>query len=136
MNKLLLCAFVLGTSLWVNAQQVNNQPTVSLENIQKISEVYGSNFVEQNPTLVVFFDRLLNERISYRLETFSDEEKYPLLSSFGLNNKVNANVQPVDPASFTPEGFNPLSYGVGFTQKHTLVIRIDGTEYVMIVQPQ
>lgn len=136
MKQLLLCVLMIGATSWLTAQQLNDQPVISQENIQKITEVYGSAFVEQNPNLVVFFDRLLNERISYQQLTQTSDEKYPLISSFGFNNKLNPNLIPLQPESFDPETFNPLIYGVGYTNKQILILRIDGTNYIMIVQPE
>lgn len=127
---------IFGAFTRVAAQQLNDQPVISQENIQKVAEVYGTSFVEQNPTLVAFFDRLFENRIAYQVVPQTANEKYPLISSFGINNKVNANIAPINPETFNPETFNPLTYAVGYTNKHVLIIRIDGTDYLMIVQPQ
>jgi hypothetical protein len=78
----------------------------------------------------------LTERISFEQVVLSAEEKYPVLSSFGLNNKVNSSISPIQSETFSPETFNPLNYLVGYSNKQPLVIRIDGTDFLMIVQPQ
>ncbi len=136
MNRLFILTLFVGVTLCAVAQELNPNPSVSSVNIQKIAEVYGNQFVEQNPTLVLFFNRLLTERISFEQVVLSAEEKYPVLSSFGLNNKVNSSISPIQSETFSPETFNPLTYLVGYSNKQPLVIRIDGTDFLMIVQPQ
>lgn len=115
-----------GSSLSDNAIPYKNQ----------IVEVYGEEFFENTPQLVSFYQHLLGNRISYRQEVQQADEKYPLLTSFGFNNKLNQELLPLDPSNFNPDTFNPLTYGVGYTNLSTLIIRVDGTDYLMIVEPQ
>lgn len=101
-----------------------------------LSEIYGADFASENPTLVDSFRKLLNNRIEFSQQVQKENEKYPLLSSFPLMNKNNPAITGFSPESFNLNSFNPLKYRFGFFEPNTLIIRIDGTDYLMIVKPQ
>lgn len=102
----------------------------------RVSTVYGNDFVFNNPTLVTSFGKLLTQRIEYRVAPQTPDEKHPLLSSFPLMNKHNQDITPVNSETFSLEQFNPLTYNFGFFNDRTVIIRIDGTDYLMIVNAQ
>ncbi len=102
----------------------------------RISYVYGNDFVLNNPTLVASFEKLMTQRIEYKITPQTDDEKFPLLSSFPLMNKHNQDMTPVNAETFSLESFNPLTYNFGFFNDRAMIIRIDGTDYLMIVNPQ
>jgi hypothetical protein len=102
----------------------------------RVAYVYGNDFVLSYPALVTAYGKLMTNRIEYQISDQDENEKYPLLSSFSLITKNNPGVSPVDPATFSVETFNPLTYDFGFFSDKTLVVRIDGTNYLMIVKPQ
>jgi hypothetical protein len=102
----------------------------------RVAYVYGNDFVSSYPALVTAYGKLMNNRIEYQVSVQDQNEKYPLLSSFSLITKNNPAVAAVNPATFSVETFNPLTYDFGFFRDKTLVVRIDGTNYLMIVKPQ
>lgn len=102
----------------------------------RVAYVYGNDFVLNYPALVTTYGKLMTDRIEYQFSVQDDTEKFPLLSSFSLITKNNPEVSAVNPATFSLETFNPLTYDFGFFRDKTLVVRIDGTNYLMIVKPQ
>jgi hypothetical protein len=102
----------------------------------KIAFVYGSEFLQHNPELLDPLVLLLRDRIAYQFEVAPPDEKFPKLSSFPLMNKANPSVNAPDPAAFDVTTFNPLIYNWDFFSDRVQVFRIDGTDYLMIVQPQ
>lgn len=112
-------------------QQLNPE-----EIANRVSYVYGNDFVLNNSTLVASLGKLMTQRIEYRITPQTDSEKFPLLSSFPLMNKHNQDMTPVNAETFSLESFNPLTYNFGFFNDRVLIIRIDGTDYLMVVNPQ
>lgn len=100
-----------------------------------VTEVYGDNFAASNPTLVTAFGTLLTTRIVFRAEAETSDEKYPRLSTLGLNNKTNPLI-PAFSGGFDLNTFNPLRYQFDFFSDKTQIIRIDGTDLLMFVEPQ
>lgn len=103
----------------------------------KISEVFGQEAEEwksKAPDHIKFFERLLSERISYRQEPYVPGEKYTKLSSIELEHKVNPNLKRDE--TFNPETFNPLKYRLNFYSKVTEMYRVDGTNYIIVIQGQ
>lgn len=103
----------------------------------QIEEVYGSktsSFFQNNPDMWSFFEKLLNDRIEYRQESLSFNEKYSKLSEVPLNNKYNSAL--VRDGSFNIENFNPLKYQMNFYSKTTVVYRVDNSDYLIIIKPQ
>lgn len=116
----------------------NGQVTLNLSTAQieaYVGEIYGESFVNSNPTLVVSLGKLLNNRIEFRQEGQNENEKYPLLSAYALNNKNNATISGFT-GLFNISTFNPLRYGFDFFSDKTQIIRIDGSDLLMIVHPQ
>lgn len=111
------------------------QPLVTEDIINRIAYVYGSEFVTANPTLVTAYGEMLATRIEYRSVPQDTHEKYPLLSSYPVYNKVNPSIQGVDFANFHVEQFNPLMYNLEFFSDQSQIIRIDDTNYLMIIHP-
>ncbi|WP_343636438.1 hypothetical protein [Fluviicola sp.] len=101
----------------------------------RVSEVYGNDYTAQNPSLVEAFGKLLNERISFMNTPAGADEKYPALSSYPLMNKNNPSLEGTDFEDFDLQSFNPLVYHFEFFSDKTQVMRIDNTNYIMIVNP-
>ncbi len=102
----------------------------------RIEEIYTAAYLENVPELRAALTNLLKNRVSYVIEPASVNNKYPLISSLPLMNKMNPAVVSHDPAGFDPTTFNPLTYRWNFFSDKLLVYRIDGTDYLLIVQPQ
>lgn len=134
-----LCAFAF--TFFGNTQSLGQlqDQTITPESHDystKIAFVYGSQFLEHNPDLVDALVILLRDRIAYQFEVAAPDEKFPKLSSFPLMNKVNPSIHAPNPAAFDVTTFNPLIYDWNFFFDRIQVFRIDGTDYLMIVQPQ
>ena len=86
------------------------QTTISPENLNKITFVYGESWVQDNPDIVVALDQLLENRISFVNENLSSDEKFPNITSLPLFNKLNPSVSPTNFETFVVEDFNPLTY--------------------------
>lgn len=135
-----LCTVVL--TFFGSAQDADGQlqdQTITPDNhdySSKIAFVYGSQFLEHNSGLADELVMLLRDRIAYQFEVAPADEKFPKLSSFPLMNKANPSVNAPDPAAFDVTTFNPLVYNWDYFSDRVQVFRIDGTDYLMIVQPQ
>jgi hypothetical protein len=100
----------------------------------KIEEVYGSSFVENNPSLVQFFLKLFKERISYITQERTADEKYVKLSSLPLMNKNNQSI--TYDTLFSKLTFNPLKYRMNFYSNTTQVYRFDNSDILIVIAPQ
>ncbi len=97
--------------------------------------VFGTEWVSSNPAMVAALKDCQDNRITFKTETLTSSDKYPLLSSFPLMTKFNPNVSAANFAQFDPETFNPFTYNIEYLSDKTQVIRIDGTNWLMVVQP-
>lgn len=100
----------------------------------KITEVYGADFVTNNPTLVVSFSKLLTERIRYEQQPATAGEKFPKISTLGLKNKNNPSLT-MDTV-FDEQNFNPLKYGIQMFAPTIQVYRFDNSDILIIIEPQ
>lgn len=101
--------------------------------LSKILDVYGQLFIDNNPELIPIFRKFLLERIEYKTEAQSPDEKYPKLSSFGLRNKNNPSLSR--DLSFDNNTFNPLKYNISAFEPLTQIIRFDNSDILIIVKP-
>jgi hypothetical protein len=113
----------------VNAASNDNEVSVDA----KIIEVYGQQFMDNNPELFPIFRNFIHERIEYKTEAQSPDEKYPKLSSFGLRNKNNPSLSR--DLSFDNHTFNPLKYNISAFEPLTQIIRFDNSDILIIVKP-
>ena len=60
-------------------------------------------------------------------------KKFPLLSSVALVNKYNPNLSR--DAAVNPNTFNPLKYNLPMASKAKEIIRVDHTDYVIVIEP-
>ena len=101
----------------------------------QIRMVYGDEWMAINPAAVDFLENCLFSRITYKQEVLTPDDKYPLLSSFPLMNKNNPQVTAINYADFDPESFIPVTYNLPFYSTTTQVIRVDGTNYIIVIDP-
>ena len=130
MKQLLLFSLLLFFALipeMVVAQQITT-PT-----IQKITEVYGPSFPNDNPGMYQKMEDLLNNRIRYTQVAQEPNEKYTKLSSRGLLNKNNPSM--TRDQTFNEGTFNPLKYDLNFYAKTTQIYRIDNSNYLIVIDP-
>lgn len=107
---------------------------------EKIQEVYGTSFFENNNGTYKLLENLLEQRISYQ---FYDEDHAQKLeniiniSELPLMNKLNSSILPFDNATFTFDNFNPLRYQVELFDPVNVHMYIIGqTNYILVIQPQ
>jgi len=130
------------TALFISAYFFGFSQTASSSGVEIANDhsalvhVYGQDWVEQNPTLVHAFENCRQNRISFTSIPLTDSDKYPLLSSFPLLTKRNPNVTGANFGNFDPATFNPFTYTIDFFSSVVQAIRIDGTEWVMIISPE
>ena len=115
----------------IKKNAANNDNEVSVD--AKIIEVYGQHFMDNNPELFPIFRNFIHERIEYKTEAQSPDEKYPKLSSFGLRNKNNPSLSR--DLSFDNNTFNPLKYNISAFEPLTQIIRFDNSDILIIVKP-
>lgn len=111
------------------------QELAQVSSLQQIRLVYGEDWVVAHPDLVDAIENCLDTRLSYREEQLTADDKYPLLSSFPLMNKVNPAITEIDYSGFSPGTFNPLIYSLPYFDNKTNVIRVDGTNYIIVIEP-
>lgn len=63
----------------------------------------------------------------------SNESNLPLISSFSIKSKCLSNINLLD--NFDPNTFNYYLYFINFESDQLQKIRIDNTNYIMIIQP-
>jgi len=101
----------------------------------EILNVFGRDWVSSNPSMVESLIDCRRSRITLVEQEQAENEKFPLLSSYPIMNKFNPEVHSVDPLAFNVNTFNPFTYQLDFLSDRTQVIRIDGTDYIMIINP-
>ena len=101
----------------------------------QIIAVYGETWVSENPDAVNALEDCFIHRISYLTEPLAVNGKYPLLSSFPLMNKNNPAIVAIDYSQFNPLTFSPIHYNLPFFSKLKQVIRVDGTDYIIVIEP-
>ena len=100
-----------------------------------ITTVYGEAWVSNNPDAVNALEDCFVNRISYLTEPLASNGKYPLLSSFPLMNKNNPAIVAIDYSQFNPSTFIPIHYNLPFFSDLKQVIRVDGTDYIIVIEP-
>lgn len=103
--------------------------------LSAIKSVYGDAWVADNPEAVSVLKDCFLKRMRYANEPLTAHDKYPLLSSFPLMNKNNPSIVEIDYSQFDPLTFTPIVYCLPFFSDRTQVIRVDGTDYIIIIEP-
>jgi hypothetical protein len=137
MRQLLILTLLLNYQILFSqvSQSQNLISPITLHEIElKIEEVYGRSFIENNTTLVQFFNKLLKERITYITQERTSDEKYIKLSSLSILNKNNSNLSR--DSQFIANEFNPLKYNMNFYSKTTEVYRFDNSDILIVIAPQ
>lgn len=60
-------------------------------------------------------------------------KKFKLLSTVALNNKYNQAL--ARDAAINPQTFNPLKYRFAMSSQNIQLFRVDGTDFIIIIQP-
>ena len=104
-----------------------------------VQEVYtgqGAKTMAEDTRRYAFMKEFYENRITF-LE--SDAQKlegsnFTKLSQIPLFDDYNKGL--VRDARFDPATFNPFKYRLGFYSQERQVIHVDGTKYVIVIQPQ
>lgn len=130
----LFCAFT-----WNGASAQDQLAPSQLANVSsyfpEITSVYGDAWVADNSEAVAALGNCFTNRMRYLIEPLSENDKYPLLSSFPLMNKFNPSITAIDYSQFNPSTFIPITYNLPFFSNQPQVIRVDGTDYIIIIDP-
>lgn len=100
-----------------------------------ITSVYGNTWVSNNQEAVNALENCFSNRMNYLIEPLTANDKYPLLSSFPLMNRYNPTIVAIDYSQFNPETFVPITYNLPFFSDQKQVIRVDGTDYIIVIDP-
>lgn len=103
----------------------------------RIREVFGEQAEElvfSDTDRYQFIKDLIQNRIEFISSSESADEKYPKLSQVLLLDKYNQTLQR--DTTIDPEEFNVLKYNVNLTSSHTVVYRIDHTDWLLVIHPQ
>jgi parvulin-like peptidyl-prolyl isomerase len=103
----------------------------------KIREVFNNDaesLVFSDNDRLAFYSQLINQRVEFAQAPQTTDEKYPRLSQCALLNKYNSYLQRDE--QFDPATFNILKYDLSFTSQHTVVYRVDNTDWLLIIHPQ
>ena len=117
------------------SQTATSAPVDVTNSHEKLSFVFGENWVANNPELVNLYEDCYNNRLSFREEQLTTSDKYVPLSSVSLMTKNNPNVTGADFQNFNPGTFNPFTYNIEFLSDKIQVFRVDGTNWVMVISP-
>lgn len=101
----------------------------------QIRMVYGDDWMALNADAVTALEECFSNRVTYMQEELTANDKYPLLSSFPIMNRNNPSVTAIDYANFNPENFMPVTYNLPFFSDMKQVIRVDGTNYIIVIEP-
>jgi hypothetical protein len=100
-----------------------------------ITSVYGNTWVFNNPEAVAALENCFTNRMKYLIEPLTGNDKYPLLSSFPLMNRNNPTIVAINYSQFNPETFIPITYNLPFFSDQKQVVRVDGTDYIIVIEP-
>jgi hypothetical protein len=100
-----------------------------------ITSVYGNTWVSNNQEAVTALENCFTNRMKYLIEPLTGNDKYPLLSSFPLMNRNNSDIVAINYSQFNPDTFIPITYNLLFFSDQKQVIRVDGTDYIIVIEP-
>lgn len=101
-----------------------------------VKEFFGqelAHFKTIDPDRITYFKNVVQNRVSLVFEKNSKSDKYPKLSSIPLFNKYNPTLSRDE--KFDATTFNILKYKISFFSNDPQVIRIDNSDYLIIIAP-
>jgi hypothetical protein len=137
MKKTTLYLLALSTLFCLSSFRLPNEAPYTKSQIESfIREVFvdqaDAMFFTGNSGRLTLIEGFLS-RIEIRNSAEYAGKKFNLLSGVALQNKYNPNL--IREAFFNPTTFNPLKYRLPMTSKNREVFRVDGTDYLIIIQP-
>ena len=118
----------------------NSNTNASLNNAElaKLKEVYGAALkteILDRPTRVLTIKEILRNRVILREITDPNKQKpCPKLSEIPLFDAFVSTLKR--DAVFNPYSFNPLKYDFKYHKPGFQLIRVDNTNYFIIIKPQ
>ena len=118
----------------------NSNTKASLNNAElvKIKEVYGASLnteILDRPARVLAIKEILRNRVILREITDPNKQKpCPKLSEIPLFDEFVSNLKR--DVVFNPNSFNPLKYDFKYHKPGFQLIRVDNTNYFIIIKPQ
>lgn len=128
-----LCVFV--TNYVVGQDQAISHLPKFHQYLPAIKSVYGDTWVANNQDAVTALEDCFTNRMKYLVEPLTANDKYPLLSSFPLMNRYNPTIVAINYSQFDPASFIPITYNLPFFSDLKQVIRVDGTNYIIVIDP-
>nr|WP_294860702.1 hypothetical protein [uncultured Fluviicola sp.] len=126
----LICNCASGQGILAPYQTPNLRPY-----LPAITSVYGDTWISNNQEAVTALEDCFSNRMDYFVEPLTANDKYPLLSSFPLMNRYNPMIVAIDYSQFNPGTFIPITYNLPFFSDQKQVIRVDGTDYIIVIDP-
>lgn len=139
MNYLLTTTFACIFCVLTTNYAAGQDQTIALPDFHQylpaITSVYGDDWVANNQDAVKALEDCFTNRMKYLVEPLTANDKYPLLSSFPLMNRNNPTIMAINYSQFDPATFIPITYNLPFFSDQKQVIRVDGTNYIIVIDP-
>jgi hypothetical protein len=116
----------------------NVDAPLTAQELSMIKEVYQDKldaYVLSKPQKVKNLKHLLRNRIVIKeITNLKDDDKYTLLSEVELFDIYNPSLKR--DVAFNKSTFNPLKYNLEFYRMGSIIYKIDGTNFFIIIKPQ
>lgn len=116
----------------------NVDAPLTAKEMSMLKEVYQDKldeYVINRPRKVKNLKHLLRNRIVIKeIHNIKDDNKYTLLSKVELFDHYNKDLKR--DVVFDKATFNPLKYNLEFFRMGSIIYKIDGTNYFIIIKPQ
>ena len=132
MKRIFISTLVLAFALNCSAQTTSASNITVTPKVKAFAEEVfknSPNFI--TPELLSVLQEHYN-RMEVKQEPVSANEKYTLLSKTYFVNKYNPDLKK-EGASFNPDTFNPVKYGLNFDAREDIVYRVDNTNYIIYI---
>mgnify|MGYP001377734377 FL=1 len=116
----------------------NTKPSLNNAELAKLKEVYGADLkteILDRPARVLTIKEILRNRVIVREITDPNKQKpCPKLSEIPLFDAFVSTLKR--DVVFNPKSFNPLKYDFKYHKPGFQLIRVDNTNYFIIIKPQ
>jgi len=135
-QTILLLLVALLFSVTISAQNERPQDHKFQDFINQVYTGEGVEQIQPSTRRYAYMKELFENRIVYTKKDMRklDMANYTLLSQVPLFDTYNKSL--MRDGIFNPRTFNPFKYQFQFYTKETQMVRVDGTEYVIVIYPQ
>jgi len=116
----------------------NTKASLNNAELAKLKEVYGADLkteILDRPTRILTIKEILRNRVVVREITDPNKQKpCPKLSEIPLFDAFVSTLKR--DVIFNPSSFNPLKYDFRYHRPGFQLIRVDNTNYFIIIKPQ